>query len=806
MGRAQFALAANRSRSVDQGVADQAADPPFGRMKPAVSPAGSIQPCAICDDERECILAGLDLPAIFAEHGVPLHGTAPERTARCWQSGHDDRQPSVSVNVATGLWNCHGCGASGDAFTFIEQRKHMTFPQAKAFLTERAGVAPGRRRPASIPPEVTDNREAQHAEMMRTYRPEPEPIPAAEVDACILNLWRSEFESIRDFLHKRRGLTDRTIQAARLGLDSRRERVTIPILDAEGVYRNIRCYRPNAPEGTPKMVSWREGYGRNRLYPARPDPEGTVVICEGELDCLAARQTGLNAVTTTAGASRTTTDEGGSVDPGAKWSDDFTSLFAGRDVVLTMDSDRTGREWATYLAGKLTGIARRVVVHDLYPERNDGSDITDFLLAGGDLSAVVAAALAEAPEPANMPAPTSTTEATEPTGTTPTTLPAGVPVYFRTLRELMADQSLLRPPAAIAAYFAWAGRVTLLFAREKIGKSTLAACAAAAVSTGTPFLGTPTAHGRVLWVGVDESKGDQVRRFSELHADPDHLTLLDLQPTPREMLAVVRAKVEQLRPALIVIDTLTTFVSGIVADLFDPAAYTMTLNALVRLARDFDAALVLVHHETKASGEYRDSTSIGAAADMILRMTVVGDPDTSRLRRVTPKGRFTLDAYLAEYDAQHYRLAGDREASLELRVLTFLRQNPGGKSTGDVTEAVGGRKQDVVSTLDHLHRAGHVHDSRLDARAAHCWHLATTEPNLLDPAEAERVRARLESDTTSYTRALDPNRPAVRQSAVTAREASIAADIATDRAEIQRLREADQAASDGPAPDGAVSE
>ena len=60
-------------------------------------------------------------------------------------------------------------------------------------------------------------------------------------------------------------------------------------------------------------------------------------------------------------------------------------------------------------------------------------------------------------------------------------------------------------PPTVARTIAHRGRVTLLHAREKVGKSTLLRAGVAAVTRGVPFLEQPTIPGRVLWVGEDLS-------------------------------------------------------------------------------------------------------------------------------------------------------------------------------------------------------------------------------------------------------------------------------------------------------------
>lgn len=48
---------------------------------------------------------------------------------------HQERTPSMEVNDDKGTYYCHGCGASGDAITFLVKREGMTFRQAVETLS-----------------------------------------------------------------------------------------------------------------------------------------------------------------------------------------------------------------------------------------------------------------------------------------------------------------------------------------------------------------------------------------------------------------------------------------------------------------------------------------------------------------------------------------------------------------------------------------------------------------------------------------------------------------------------------------------
>lgn len=55
---------------------------------------------------------------------------------------HDGDNPtSLSVDATKGVWHCHSvCQAGGDAYTWIEKRDKVSFPEAVRKLADRAGV------------------------------------------------------------------------------------------------------------------------------------------------------------------------------------------------------------------------------------------------------------------------------------------------------------------------------------------------------------------------------------------------------------------------------------------------------------------------------------------------------------------------------------------------------------------------------------------------------------------------------------------------------------------------------------------
>jgi len=53
---------------------------------------------------------------------------------------HDEKTPSLSIDGPRGLYNCFGCGKSGDVFRWVQETNGLDFPEAVEFLARRAGV------------------------------------------------------------------------------------------------------------------------------------------------------------------------------------------------------------------------------------------------------------------------------------------------------------------------------------------------------------------------------------------------------------------------------------------------------------------------------------------------------------------------------------------------------------------------------------------------------------------------------------------------------------------------------------------
>jgi hypothetical protein len=261
-------------------------------------------------------------------------------------------------------------------------------------------------------------------------------------------------------------------------------------------------------------------------------------------------------------------------------------------------------------------------------------------------------------------------------------------------------------------HLAWAGRVTLLAAPEKIGKSTVLGQAAAAMSTGADFLGEQTARAPVVWHRLDEPKSDLVRRLARFHArhgiaicEQPGLTIDDLD-----------ALVSETRASLVVIDTLLEYVGPEVPNVFDPRQWLTPLAGFRRLAQARNTAVVLLHHTVRDGTRYADSRQIGAGVDQIITMGAKTEDPT--VRSLDSRGRVLVERLTLRYAADGY-VRDTGEMPLELRIYRAIADEPGiGKTK--LRDRVGGKATLVDNGVNDLLRKSAIEDrGNLEKHAYH---------------------------------------------------------------------------------------
>ena len=92
----------------------------------------------IVDEDIARVRAATDFVALVGEH-LALRRAGTRWVGLC--PFHTEKSPSFSVNAELGMYYCFGCGAKGDAITFVRETEHLDFVEAVEKLAARAGIA-----------------------------------------------------------------------------------------------------------------------------------------------------------------------------------------------------------------------------------------------------------------------------------------------------------------------------------------------------------------------------------------------------------------------------------------------------------------------------------------------------------------------------------------------------------------------------------------------------------------------------------------------------------------------------------------
>jgi len=261
-----------------------------------------------------------------------------------------------------------------------------------------------------------------------------------------------------------------------------------------------------------------------------------------------------------------------------------------------------------------------------------------------------------------------------------------------------------------------ASGLSLVVGKPKVGKSTFARWMALAVAQGKPFLGLAVAQGPVIYLALEEKRGEVKRHLREMGASgPEPLHFL-LEAAPEAAMAWLDREVRARKPVLIVIDTMQRFLR--LSDLNEYAQVTNAIDPVLALARDTDAHVMLVHHARKGSGGRKGAS--GGDFDSILGSTAIqGSVDTTimldqngRNRAVESRQRYGADmprTPIALDDTTGIpclETAPTTAAGYAERILKFIDDCDGSPTADEVVLGIGGNRAAVKQALARLAEPG----------------------------------------------------------------------------------------------------
>jgi DNA primase len=327
-----------------------------------------------------------DIVQLISEH-TQLRKSGTQWMGLC--PFHGENTPSFSVNYEMGVYHCFGCGESGDAIDYVQNKQHLDFAGAVEYLAAKANISL----------RYTDSNENEQ----RGRRKELLDLVQKAVDFyhdCLIN--RPDARPARDYLRSRGydgevarqfslgwapkewdGLSkhlntsNKNLEDAGLGAlnkynnqyDFFRDRIMFPIFNERG--EAVAFGGRQLPDG--ELPKYKNTSDRAKIYSKKETLYGLnwakteaskvseIVVCEGYTDVIGAHLAGIERTVATCGTSMT--------------EDHAKKLrrFAPR-VVLAYDADKAGQAAAERVYGWEEQFELEFAVAEL-PEGSDPGDL-----------------------------------------------------------------------------------------------------------------------------------------------------------------------------------------------------------------------------------------------------------------------------------------------------------------------------------------------------------------------------------------------------------------------------------------------
>ena len=252
-----------------------------------------------------------------------------------------------------------------------------------------------------------------------------------------------------------------------------------------------------------------------------------------------------------------------------------------------------------------------------------------------------------------------------------------------------------------------AGGLSILSARPKVGKSTLARCLAVAVAQGRPWLNRDTAQGPVIYLALEEIERMVQAHFRMLRLQESDSVHVHIGPPPAEGLKWLAKTVTEFKPTLVIVDPLMHLISG-VKDLNDYASVTGALRPFLNMARESGAHVLLVHHNSKIAND-QGREILGSTALLGIVDCAISLDQDERCRSMYTRQRYGNDCEATElclsasgWVAMGRSVRALYSMELEEEILQFLEGQTEPADADTIRESVGRKAATVKRKLRDL--------------------------------------------------------------------------------------------------------
>jgi hypothetical protein len=258
---------------------------------------------------------------------------------------------------------------------------------------------------------------------------------------------------------------------------------------------------------------------------------------------------------------------------------------------------------------------------------------------------------------------------------------------------------------------------SILIAKPKDGKSTLARCLAVAVASGEEFFGRATTQGTVLYIALEEKRGEVRKHFRLLGVTGEEPIHVHIDSAPVSAMQAAQRAIALYKPVLVIIDPLQKFTR--VKDTNDYAQVTAALEPVLLLARKSGAHLLCVYHAGKTEKANPVDAALGSIGFSGGVDTIVVCRRGERCRTIQTTQRYGEDMpeTVIEWDAERRAVSLGAErakaesAKMGVEILELLKTRSEPPTEADIREAVEGRATLKSVALRDLLKEGKVNRS-----------------------------------------------------------------------------------------------
>ena len=293
---------------------------------------------------------------------------------------HSEKSPSFTVYPADNSFYCFGCGAGGDAITFVRKRENLDYPDAIEFLAQRAGITIVKDERSSAIGEpkfdrkkmlqmnvdaakyynrclFSDNPDARAA---LAYFTDVRGLSTATIKHFGLGFAPNSFDAFSKYMRAKGYSYDELVAGFLCGksdkghyYDAFRNRIMFPIIDVSGnvIAFGGRVMDDSKPKyknssDTPVFKKSRNLFALNF---ARHHCAETMILCEGYMDVIAMHAAGFENAVATLGTAITSEQ--------ARMMSRYT-----KKVIISYDADEAGQKAAMRAVKMLTDVGLDVSI------------------------------------------------------------------------------------------------------------------------------------------------------------------------------------------------------------------------------------------------------------------------------------------------------------------------------------------------------------------------------------------------------------------------------------------------------------